>query len=277
MLESRLHGDSSFLTVTYDPKKDSFPKGGSLVPKHLTDFLKRLRRNFTTNPLRYFAVGEYGEVSGHPHFHAILFGYPTCSGARCQDRSGRYSCEACQIVRDAWGAGHIYLGDLTKDSASYVAGYVTKGWTQDNEYTHKYLKGRHPEFARMSRRPGLGHGVAVALAQNLKPITNFSEAYFGNASDVPSVVTSDGRDQPVGRYLKQVMRKELGWSDPHKSPPGALDDWKEEMRELFEDGFAGAPFKADPHQKKMLLIRKNRDAILNIESKFKMFNLRGAL
>lgn len=277
MLENRLHGDSCFLTLTYDPNLPTFPQGGSLVPKHLTDFLKRLRRNYTTNSLRYFAVGEYGEQSQHPHYHALLFGYPTCSGARCQDKSGRYACQACALVRYAWGKGHILLGDVTKDSASYVAGYVTKGLTHLNSYTSPILNGRHPEFSRMSRKPGIGHGVAKALAEHMNTPTVFSEIFFGKAGDVPSVVTTDQKDQPVGRYLKKVMRQTLGWPNPEKTPEGVLDGWQEEMRQLFKANFEGAPFTPDASQKKLFLIEQNRDAILNIEAKFKLFNLKGAL
>lgn len=276
-LENRLHGDSAFITLTYDPKKETFPKGGSLVPKDLTDWLKRLRRNFTTNPIRYFAVGEYGEVSQHPHFHAILFGFPTCTGARCQDKNPRYACQACQIIRSTWDRGHIYNGDVTKDSLSYVAGYVTKGLTQSNDYTEKILQGRAPEFSRMSLRPGIGAGAAVKIAESLSSVSTFSEAFFGATSDVPSILLTDQKLQPVDRYLKAVMRKTLGWAEPQKSPTGALDGFKKEMSELFQEHFKDAPFAPDRFQKKMLLTELSRDAIINIEAKFKKYNLRGAL
>lgn len=181
-------------------------------------------------------------------------------------------------MRSAWGKGHIYLGDVTKDSASYVAGYVTKGWQHENEFTAPLLKGRPPEFSRMSKRPGIGAGAAVKLAESLQEVSNFSEAFFGISGDVPSVLTTDARRQPVGRYLKSVMRKTLGWTDPQKCPEGALNDWKETLQELYsQNGCSPKDTDAARFQKKLMLIRENRDAITNIESKFKKFNLRGAL
>lgn len=291
-LEHRLHGDASFLTLTHDPKltktrhNNNIHPEGHLVPKHLTDFIKRLRRNFTSNPIRYFAVGEYGERSQHPHYHAILFGYPTCTGSMCtQKRPIR--CEACQIAHDAWSAGNILNGDVTKDSLSYVASYVTKGLTQSNEFTEKILKGRPPEFTRRSLRPGLGAGAAQKIAEHLSGMSVFSEILIGSTGDVPGVVETDQRPQPLSRYLRQVMRRTLGWTDPHKCPEGTLNEWKASMQELYKEA-AGTPTTKEEetinhynlrseYWKRNVLAGLSRDAILNIESKFKKYNLRGAL
>lgn len=76
LLEQLKHGDSCFLTLTYDEKH--LPEGGSLVPKHAQDFLKRLRSK-TNLKLRYYLVGEYGEDTERPHYHVALFGYPNCA------------------------------------------------------------------------------------------------------------------------------------------------------------------------------------------------------
>jgi len=278
MLEARLHGDSSFLTLTYDPKLDTFPKGGSLVPKDFTNFLKSLRRRFTTAPIRYYGVGEYGEVSGHPHYHAILFGYPTCSGVRCQDKSGRYRCPACEIVHTAWGKGHILLGDVTKDSASYVASYVTTGRTQSNEYTEQYLKGRTPEFARMSLRPGIGAYAIDKIAEAYQDRPTFGSAHYKSENDVPSVLESGGKTLPLGRYLKRRFRSAIGLADDDlKTPEVKLAQWKTEMSGVYTEAFKDAPFTPDDNQKKLLLTQLNKDSITVIENRFKKYNLKGAL
>lgn len=285
MLELRLHGDASFMTLTYDPESKHYPEGGVLVPKHLTDFIKRIRRNFTSNPIRYFAVGEYGERSGHPHYHAILFGYPTCSGSMCY-RKKPIRCQACEIAFNAWGKGHIFNGDVTKDSCAYVAGYVTKGWTTINEYTNAEgrLGGRPPEFARMSRSPGLGAGAARAIADNLSRMSLFSEAFLGASPDVPGVLISDNKRQPVGRYLKTVMRRRLGFANPERAPGEVIENWAKEVHRLYEEDIASSPnpeerrftLRSDS-QKKILLQQLSSDAIKNIEAKFNKYNLVGAL
>ena len=49
--------EASFITLTYDD--EHLPKDLSLKPKDLTDFWKRLRKDYG-KPIKYFACGEYG-------------------------------------------------------------------------------------------------------------------------------------------------------------------------------------------------------------------------
>lgn len=273
LLESRCHGDSSFLTVTYDEEnheKLKYPY--SLDFRHHTLFFKKLRRRFTINPIRYYGVGEYGERSGRPHFHYLLYGYPMCTGSRCHDK--KYACEACKTVREAWGKGNVYLGDVTKDSISYVAGYVTKGWTTVNDYNREKLNGRVPEDSRMSGAIG---GKAIDLiAESFLRDPNFHELYLGETGDVPNVLLTDGKMYPLGRYLKSRFRKKLGWTEINL-PEDKLNEWKKEMQELYEAHFKDAPFTPQDVNKKNLLRELSQDANTVLETRFKLFNLEGAL
>lgn len=147
LLEQHSHEFSSFATLTYSD--DALPAGNTLVPKHTQDWLKRLRALLgPARPLRYYLVGEYGDESQRPHYHAALFGLSHLEG---------------ELLRTSWGHGHIQLGTLTKESAQYIAGYVTKKMTAPDD---PRLQGRHPEFARMSLRPGIG---AFPFPSLLKP------------------------------------------------------------------------------------------------------------
>lgn len=154
MLESQKHGDNSFITLTYDPK--NLPSDLSLNPKDLQDWLKRLRREIEPVKVRYYLVGEYGDQTHRPHYHVALFGYPTCihgnSDSLCLPHP-KHMCAPCATITKTWGLGAAHLGSLTLESAGYVAGYVTKKMTNKND---PRLNGRHPEFARMSLRPGIG-------------------------------------------------------------------------------------------------------------------------
>lgn len=273
LLESRLHGDSSFLTLTYNEEEyEKLAPTYSLDFTHHHNFIQTLRRKFKTAPIRYYGVGEYGERSGRPHFHYILYGFPACSGHDC--RKEKFRCQACSIAHSSWGKGHIYLGDVTKDSIAYVAGYVTKGWTALNEYTAPYLFGRKPESARMSM--AIGGRAIDRIADDFLANQNFSEIFLGSEGDVPSVLKTDGRLYPIGRYLKSRFRKRLGWSDVNL-PEDKLNEWKKEMRELYATHFKDAPFTPQDTNKKGLLQELNRDAIKCIENKFKKYNLQGAL
>ena len=163
VLENFKHGDASFITLTYDDA--NLPEGNSLVPAHSRDFIKRVRAGFD-QPLRYFLVGEYGNEGTrgfNPHYHLLLFRYPTCcNGGSLYDFNRiRDCCVPCDFIRDKWKKGAVHLGTVNKDSIDYCAGYVTKKMTRSsNDYQKKYLDGRYPEFARMSLKPGIG---ALAL------------------------------------------------------------------------------------------------------------------
>ena len=74
MHEASLWLNNIFITLTYD--NDHLPQHNTLIKKDFQDFMKRLRKHKkanTSNPIRYYQCGEYGEKFGRPHYHAILF------------------------------------------------------------------------------------------------------------------------------------------------------------------------------------------------------------
>lgn len=180
-LESRLRLDNCFATLTY---RDPCPP--ELVPRDMALFVKRLRRMFTTR-IRYFGVGEYGEKFFRPHYHLALFGVSPVHEA---------------LIDAAWDLGFIHVGDLTKDSAQYVAGYVCKKMTSEDD---PRLGGRHPEFGRMSQ--GLGKGAADLMAKAL--VSPYGEVYL-QGGDVPCVVRLEGKMMPLGQYLRRRTRVAIG-------------------------------------------------------------------
>lgn len=161
MHEASLHERNSFLTLTYaeDPI--------SLRVDDLQRFFKRLR--FSGARVRYFACGEYGEELGRPHFHVCLFG-EDFSLDRVPYSKGLWDSPA---LTELWGHGSCKVGELSFESAAYVAGYVLKKVTGKQElllddgllphYSRVSdetgeLHFVEPEFAVMSRRPGIGRG-----------------------------------------------------------------------------------------------------------------------
>jgi len=126
-----------FITLTYSeeniPRNDS--GNGILVKSELQKFFKRLRFNvrysedrymldngiehdrFVRFPsIKYYAVGEYGEESFRPHYHAIIFNIPT---------------ETLRIINKIWNKGHIKVGTVTPASIKYVTKYITKVDSRD--------------------------------------------------------------------------------------------------------------------------------------------------
>lgn len=257
MLESLTAPASSFLTLTYDDS--SLPlisstgqpmsrgvKAGentsslpTLTPKDLQDWLKRFRKVIEPLRVRYYAVGEYGDQSQRPHYHVALFGYPSCQchlfnrGKSVKD--WRW-CGVCSVPRDTWNAGDTsgltYHAELSLHSAQYVAGYVTKKMTGKDD---ERLNGRHPEFARMSLRPGIGFAAVPQLARN---VDRFN--WFDAQGDVPVALRHGGKKMPLGRYMRRKLRKELGLDE--KAPQQVLDAQQAEVRVLYESSLRDPSF-----------------------------------
>lgn len=209
LLEAHAHEDTGFLTLTYDDEYVPTTEQGhyTLQASHLRDFWKRLRKRFRSQRIRYFACGEYGHEGSrgwNPHYHAAIYGL-ACSGKIHRAGTGdRCYCEICESVRETWGMGNITLDYLEADSAGYIAGYTVKKMTSPEDYR---LEGRSPEFARMSLKPAIGSSAIPFIADALS--SEHGHLAFDNL-DIPSAVSHGAGLRPLGRYLKQKIRKTLG-------------------------------------------------------------------
>lgn len=160
MHEASEHADSSFLTLTYRP--ETLPADGGLVVRDLQLFMKRLRKR--VGKARFYACGEYGEQTKRPHYHVCLFGQGFRSDRSPLKSQNGYTLYSSGLLEAVWQLGHCSVGDLTRESAQYVAGYSMKklgGDQGEREYTRfDPATGEcwsvRPPFATMSRNPGIG-------------------------------------------------------------------------------------------------------------------------
>lgn len=252
MLEQLCHSESCFVTLTYKP--ELLPPGGTLVKSHYKNFLKNLRKRLAPIKIRYFFAGEYGEESQRPHYHAALFGI-----------GPSYS----KIIDRAWGKGFTYTGDLTADSAQYIAGYCTKKVLKKFE-----LGDRLPEFSQPSLKPGLG-----ALAVN--KITDFLTSdvganYLLSNGDVPFILNHGSKTFPLGRYLRMKIRQEYGFENVN-AQEGWKEKVKEEMRALREEVTGGSPVLTKIYSTESIIRISSHQKILNLEAKHKLFEKKGSI
>lgn len=259
--------DNAFVTLTYE--NDKVPRSqdgrGILVKKDVQDWMKRFRKEVERRlpgdgnygrRIRYYLVGEYGDLSWRPHFHAILFNYPNCRFG--QSRYGRVvknCCMFCDIVRDTWGRGNILLAECNPSTSSYTCGYVVKKMTALDD---PRLKGLPPEFARMSLRPGIGRDAMWEVASTVMEF-NLVE----RQGDVPSSLTHGRRVLPLGRYLTRELRKMVG-VDPN-APASVYEKIKEELQPLRVAAFEASRSFRDE------VIEANSEAAKRMEIKRRIF------
>jgi hypothetical protein len=165
--EAQLHDDNCFITLTFSPEEIAKRENPySLDVRDFQLFMKRLRKHFKSKKIRFYHCGEYGEKYGRPHYHAILFGidFPDKVLHTVNNGNRLYVSETLQKL---WPYGYSSIGDMTFESAAYVARYCMKKITGDAAEEHyaiidsetgEYLGQKKPEYATMSRRPGIAAG-----------------------------------------------------------------------------------------------------------------------
>lgn len=165
--ESQLFDVNSFVTLTYDP--EHVPGSGSLDYRDFQLFMKRLRK--TGRKARFFMCGEYGSTTWRPHFHACLFNVGFGDRRLYRRMPSGFDLYSSVELDALWGKGFCSVGDVTFESAAYVARYVVKkvfgsdgrdfGFpVGDCSYRVDDVTGEvtfyKPEFTHMSLKPGIG-------------------------------------------------------------------------------------------------------------------------
>lgn len=187
--EASLYERNCFITLTFNDKYR--PADGSLDVRTIQLFIKRFRRAIYPQKLRYFYCGEYGEACatcgqnleqcsrsgcvfiptfGHPHYHLCIFGFDFIDRYRFKSSRG-VDLYRSPTLEKLWtyvdpvtkrdtgeSLGFSTIGDVTFESAAYIARYTCKkitGDMADNHYTvvdgstGEIIKLK-PEFVRMS-------------------------------------------------------------------------------------------------------------------------------
>lgn len=185
MHEAQMASNSTFISLTYSD--EHLPKDGEIAVAILQKFIKRLRKRVKI-PIRHYSVGEYGDNYGRPHYHCVIFGYDFPDRAKHKyDQNTQSWSYTSEELSKTWPYGYSIIQDLVLGNAAYIARYVTKKLSGDN--VDKY-KGKKPEFACMSRKPGIGATWFNQFYTDLYP------------SDF---VIIDGKRFPIPAYYDKLM------------------------------------------------------------------------
>lgn len=202
MLEMKEHEHNWFITLTYDDEciisieqyDDetgeifSFP---TLLKRDLQLFWKRLRKN-TGQKFRYYACGEYGDVTHRPHYHAIVFGLEL-NDLEYYKSDGHFVYYNSQLLSDTWGYGHVVVALACWETAAYTARYVMKKQKGLTASVYDELN-IESEFVVMSRRPGIARDY---FDRQGKEVFEYDRIYVDSGKDSKEFVPP--------RYYKRLL------------------------------------------------------------------------
>lgn len=172
MMELQYHDSAYFVTLTYDdmnaprswyadPDTGEAMQSLTLCPRDFTLFMKRLRKAFPDDEIRFFMSGEYGSKTFRPHYHVILYGLHLDDLRFYKFNELRQPLYNSEKLSKIWSDpkthepyGFVVVGEVTWETCAYTARYVLKKLNGEAAkfYTDFNIE---PQFNRMSRKPGI--------------------------------------------------------------------------------------------------------------------------
>lgn len=240
--ESKMHEQNSFITLTYDDA--NLPERWSLDYRDFQLFMKRLRKcakHYTDEPVKFYMCGEYGPENGRPHYHACIFGFdfPDRKPIRTLDSGCRIFSSS--ILSSLWGKGYASIGNVTFESAAYVARYCVQkvtgamskfAYTRADPITGEIYE-ITPEFNKMSLNKAIGLSWLQVYA---KDVYNGDEVIVRGKSTKPPRYY----DKKLSKAFKgiqlsnEVEREVMAYENEHDNTPARLDVKHQVAKARFE-------------------------------------------
>lgn len=174
IVDLNFDGQTSFLTLTQDPKEPSC-RDVKLSNHNFDKFVRRLKyylkKSHPEKPLKYLATWERTKA-GVVHYHVILFSFPFVPAKK---------------LEEIWGHGFVKVNKIRGIDAKKRGAYVSKYFTKDIDLRERkskaYFKSRNlkvPEARKF-----------------LLPEGAFDPGMFGKPSYSSSYRLVSGQDFPV--------------------------------------------------------------------------------
>lgn len=242
MHEAQMHNNNSFITLTFSPEAlEQRDNPWSLDVRDFQLFMKRLRKKFG-NGIRFYHCGEYGEKNRRPHYHACIFGFDFPDKELWKVTKTGCKLYTSKSLEELWPYGFSTIGDVTFESAAYVARYIMKKITGDDAEDHYEWVDEEtgeiyplkPEYNTMSRRPGIGrewidkyiddvypHDYVIVNGKKCKPPTyydgvlettrpyEFEEVKFERVDNAEKHIDNNTPDRLKTREACQMARLKM--------------------------------------------------------------------
>lgn len=248
--EAGEYENNMFLTLTYNPEhlptKDTINKetgelitGHPLVKEHVQKFIKRLRRqyeyHFKHTGIRYYACGEYGGKTHRPHYHLAIFNCDATAWGDIKFLQNNIRGDALwtsQKIEQIWGKGFITIGDLTPQSAAYIARYMLKKQKGHGKEWYYESQGIVSEYNTMSCKPGLSRtwydreknklwesDIIYVPQRDKAPMEVKTPAYFDKLLEV--------EDPEKYKRIKEARQRKAEMAQRIKQSKTTLPEWEQ--------------------------------------------------
>lgn len=184
--EAQIHKSNAFVTLTYS---DEHLGDNKLNYDDFQTFMKDLRDATDYKyEIGFMAVGEYGAKSKRKHWHACLFGWRPDDGNYLFTNELDQKLYTSEFLEKIWKKGQCNFGDVTFESAGYVARYSAKKLVHGLDQEHEY----QPIF-KTSRKYAIGK--------------RFLEKYYKSIFNLGSVRLENGKQCSIPRYYEKWLQK----------------------------------------------------------------------
>lgn len=228
MHEKLFHKHSCFLTLTYDP--EFLPKDLNLKKQHVRQFYDELRKKIGYSKIKYFDCGEYGnpesdptlygDYTGRPHYHCIIFGWcPNDLVFYKHSKDG--DLFTSDFLKSIWRRGFSTVGDVTYNSARYVASYVVKKH-KGNDKDWYTIHSKVPEYSKRSK--GIGKSYALKFKDQIKH---------------DGFIRCGKRKYPVFRYYEDLIFNEQEKEERSK----IKNEYFEKFQRAFKERMSGTAYR----------------------------------
>lgn len=213
-LEAKQWKNNCFVTLSYN--NEHLPYYGSLNHRDIQLFFKKLRKHHKgiepimtkkgiEYPIKYFMCGEYGDKTLRAHYHCAIFNWVPNDLVVKKLNKIQQPLFTSETLSKLWGNGFIIVGQLTMESAAYIARYTQKKIYNKHDKIIKDM-GRHQEYVTASRRPGIGLNIVKNTEEFNKIKSNFGILLQQNGKvvlkNIPQAIRKKWRDIDNLEYLE---------------------------------------------------------------------------
>ncbi|UPW41217.1 replication initiator protein [Sigmofec virus UA08Rod_4967] len=249
--EAQAYPNNAFVTLTYNDLNLPFKEyinqntgelitGNPLEKDAISKFIKRLRRQYEYHNwgvgIRYFGCGEYGGRTGRPHYHLALLNYDATAPDDIkllprQSKSG-YPLFTSEYLERLWGKGFVTIGELTPQSAGYIARYMLKKQKGVKKEWYYESQGKIPELTRVSNRPGIAREW---FEQNIDELIQTDTIYISQRGKEPMKLHTPAYGMKIMEELrpedylrvKEARKKKAEMAKQLKLSRTTLDEWQQ--------------------------------------------------